>query len=306
MGPNSSFAASSKSSDVNIHQPRTRQLQYVNTKYANHTLALAKLAMKEANEALLVLLCRNATAPIVTAPGYDFSQAPIIPPSSLQKLGKRQNTLSYWLALIAGSVGGGVSCAAIAAGLSEAIDHALGTYTVVSVGVVVGFSAIVTGTILRCQAVGRLDSAANRIDRRIGQPVVGAAAAAAVAMPNPVQVLDRVAPGGREAVVQNAFIAWFRKNLKRIVTGAVQEAVDEAISEIASNAFGTPLGEDSDEYHSANGDIESCLTMQEAASAAGDLQNMFSQELELQPFHDLDNSLNEERPNGAAGQCVVQ
>ena len=278
----------------------------MNTKYANHTLALAKLAMKEANEALLVLLCRNATAPIVTAPGYDFSQAPLIPPSSLQKLGKRQTPGSYWLALIAGSALGGLSCAGIVAGLSEAIDHALGTYTVVSVGVVVGFSAIVTGAILRCQAVGRLDSAANRLDRRIGQPVAGAAGAAAAAMPNPVQVLDRVAPGGREAVVQNAFIAWFRKNLQRIVSGAVQEAVDEAISEIASNAFGTPLGEQSDEYHSANGDIESCLTVEEAASAAGDLQNLFSQELELQPFHDLDDSLNEERPTGAAGQCVVQ
>lgn len=266
--------------------------------------------MKEANEALLVLLCRNATAPIVTAPGYDYSQAPLIPPSSLQKLGKRQTPGSYWLALIAGSALGGLSCAGIVAGLSEAIDHALGTYTVVSVGVVVGFSAIVSGAILRCQAVGRLDSAANRLDRRIGQPVAGAAnaaaGAAAAALPNPVQVLDRVAPGGREAVVQNAFIAWFRKNLQRIVSGAVQEAVDEALSEIASNAFGTPMGDVSDDYYSANGDIESCLTVEEASRAAGELQNLFSQELEMQPLQQLEDSMNEERPTGAGAQCVVQ
>ena len=297
--------------DVNFHQPRTRQLQYVNTKYANHTLTNAKLAMKEANQALLVLLCRNATAPVVTAPGYDFSQTPIIPPSSLQKLGKRQTAGAYWLALVAGSVVGGISCAGLVAAVSEALDKSITAYNVVSVAVVVGFAAIVSGAILRCQAVGRLDNTANRIDRRVRQPVAGAAGAAAgaaaAALPNPVQVLDAVAPGGREAVVQNSFIAWFRKNLQRIVSGAVQEAVDEALSEIASNAFGTPQGADSDEYYSAGGgDVESCLTMSEAAEAAGDLQNLFSQELELQPLQQLEDATNEERPTGAGAQCVVQ
>ena len=266
--------------------------------------------MKEANEALLVLLCRNATAPIVTAPGYDFSQAPLIPPSSLQRLGKRQTPGSYWLGLIAASTLGGLTCAGLVAGVSAAINHAVTAYNVVSVGIVVGFSAIVIGTINRCQAVGRLDNSANRINRRVGQPVAGAAnaaaGAAAAALPNPVQVLDAVAPGGREAVVQNAFIAWFRKNLKRIVTGAVQEAVDEAMSEIASNAFGTPLGEQSDEYHSANGDIESCLSVEDATRAAEDLQNLNSPDFGIQPFQDLEESTNEERLTEAGPQCVMQ
>ena len=284
-----------------VAQHRTRRFQIVNTKYANHTLALAKLAIKEANEALLVLLCRNATAATVTAPGYDFSQAPLLS-QSLQKLGKRQAPNSYWLAALAASVLGGFVCAGIIGLVSKAVNETITTYNLVSVGLVVAFSTLVAASFNRCQQVGRLDGPANRIEGAANAAVGGAAAV----LPNPIQVLGVVAPGGQEAVAQNAFIAWFRRNLQRIVTGAVREAVDEAISEITSNTFGTPVGTDSDHYQSANGDTESCLSVEDATRASEELQNLFSPDLELEPLQQLEDSVNEERPTGRGSQCVMQ
>lgn len=265
--------------------------------------------MKEANEALLVMLCRNETKAIVTAPGYDFSQAPLVPISP-QSLSKRDGPRGYWLAVFAASVGGGLFCGgALVPILSSLLNETITAYNIISVGMVVGVSAFLAGALYRCQAVGRLDNAANRIDRRIGQPVAGAAnavaGAAANALPNPVQVLDAVAPGGREAVVQNVLIAWFREKLRRVVRGAVQEAVDEAISEITSGSFGTPQGT-LEEFTDALGDIESCLTMEEAARQAGELQNMFSQELEMQPLNQLEDAVNEHQAAERGGQCVIQ
>ena len=220
-----------------------------NARYANHTAFLAQEALNEANQLLNNgLICQNGTtsANSTTIQTMGETTGEIIH-AELRRL--LANNWSYWTSVILSTAGGALCGGSIAAVADLAFLHEVIPENVVQTAIVIGAIVLITSILSRMHEVGRLD----RAERLPAAAQVVAANAA------------RVIPGGREAVIQNIFIAYCRRTIERIrgrqgniasdVQAVGQELQDLAAVEAALSAVGTESHPDT-EMHSCISDLD--------------------------------------------------
>ena len=221
-----------------------------NARYANHTAFLAQEALDEANQLLNNgLICQNGTtsANSTTIQSMGETTGEIIH-AELRRL--LANNWSYWTSVILSTAGGALCGGSIAAAADLAFLHEVVPENVVQTAIVIGAIVLITSILSRMHEVGRLDRAARL------------PAAAQVVAANAARVI----PGGREAVIQNIFIAYCRRTIERIrgrqgniasdVQAVGQELQDLAAVEAAlESAVGTQSVPDT-EMHSCISDLD--------------------------------------------------
>lgn len=253
----------------------------------NHTLAIAQLALHEANQALRSgLVCGHDQT---TGPVTDFAVA--IRRDELRHL--LQNRWSYWAAIFLASGIGAMSGAGIAALSDLAFRGRVNDENVVQTAIVVGTATMVGGIFNHIHETGRLDRAEDVANR-----------------------VHRVNLRASEAVVQNVAMSWGRRQIQRIIRRQVEEAMSDIISTANPASIpdpGTPLdpGNPSDigidtpgstqlgtvdpgignsgtgnsgtgnPGTGNSGNFEVCLEMEDATAAALALGDMSSQEFQL-------------------------
>ena len=274
--------------------------------YADQIISVAQLAINEANQVLNNgLICQNGTVG-TNATTIDITRGTTsdIVHNELRKL--LANAWSYWAAVIL-SAGAGATCgASLAAGMDYRFKGNVTAENTIQTGAVVGMAILVSGILNRMHEVGRLDNA---------QRIQGAAQAVAA---NAVQLV----PVGREAVVQNVFVAGVRRAIQRVasrqthledalseagvsVQSGAREAVEEAISELRTSVAGTTAGSvlgTSDALdHPVSPDVAVCLSDLEAAEAAEAVGQMSDADLGLKTEEYVQQQLAGRAEDGGCG-----
>ena len=221
-----------------------------NRNYANHTAVQAKLALDEGTQLLKSLICHNNT---------NTALAPVPDRNELRHL--LANKHSYWTAVIL-SAAGGASIGAIVAAVADLVfkGHIVAE-NVVQTAIVIGAVVLIGGILTRCDQVGRLDRAEVLAHRAA-----------------------EIVPQGREAVVQNVYIAWARRQLARIARRQVEEALSEAgvTSAGGSTPHSLPSGPGS-----PGSPGSACLSELEAGEAAGAIEMMSNVNLNLERIQEV-------------------
>ncbi len=184
--------------------------QSPNPNYANHTAAVARLALNEANQLLNSgLICPNASTTTTTD---------LILHQELRHL--LTNKHSYWTAVILSAAGGAAVGGSVAAVTDVIFNGNVTAQNVVQTAIVIGAVVIIGGILTRLDQVGHLDRAEDIAHR----------------------VTD-IVPQSREAVVQNAYVGWARRMMQRIVRQQVEEALSEhGIGSAAGSVVTSPGG----------------------------------------------------------------
>ena len=242
--------------------------QSPNRNYANHTAVQAQLAIDEATQILKNgLICLNNT---------NTALAPVLDRNELRHL--LANKHSYWTAVIL-SAAGGASIGAIVAAVSDLIfkGHIVAE-NVVQTAIVIGAVVLIGGILTRCDQVGRLDRAENLAHRA-----------------------REIVPQGREAVVQNVYISWARRQMARIARRQVEEALSEAgITPDASAAGGSTPNSLRSGPGSPGTPGSACLSELEAGEAAGAIEMMSNVNLNLESIQEVVEQLG---PRDDQGSC---
>ncbi|KAM0798223.1 hypothetical protein BDR22DRAFT_860247 [Usnea florida] len=210
--------------------------QSPNPNYASHTADVAQLAMDEAIQVLNNgLICPNQSNTAV---------APILDRTELRHL--LANKHSYWTTVILSSLGGASMGAIIATVADKVFLGNVSAENVVQTAIVIGCVVIIGGILGRCDQVGRLDRAEDVAHRA-----------------------RELVPQGREAIVQNTYIAWARRTLARL---ARQQATVAAVqmAEMASSAGGSAAGS----VPGSPSTPGTCLSELEAGEAASAIEMM--------------------------------
>lgn len=242
-----------------------------NPNYANHTAVVARLALEEATHLLNNgLICPNTSAP---------AQTDISLHNELRHL--LANRHSYWTAVILSASGGAAIGGAVAAITDVIWNGNVTVQNVVQTAIVIGAVVFIGGILTRCEQVGRLDRA-ERVANRVQELV----------------------PQGRDAVAQNVYISWLRRQMSRIARRQAQEAVSEALSEAGvvgseptsprtpGSLGGTP-----------NTHYSDCLSELEAGQAASAIGEMSDVTLDLEPIQEVIEQLG---PRNEDGSCRSQ
>lgn len=241
---------------------------FPNPNYANHTAVVAQLAMEEANQLLSNgLICQNTSS---------TAQTEALVHNELRHL--LANTHSYWTAVIISAGGGAIVGGGVAALSDLAFNHNVTLENVVQTGIVIGSVVLIGGILTRCDQKGRLDGAE------------GAVAA-----------VRNVVPQGREAVVQNVYIAWVRRQMQRIVRQQVDEALSEAgVSVTGSGATSphTPGSLPSGPGSPGAGSADTCLSELEAGLAGSAIGEMSDVTLDLEPIQEVIEQLGQRDEQG--------
>ncbi|CAF9918151.1 hypothetical protein IMSHALPRED_004223 [Imshaugia aleurites] len=260
--------------------------QTPNPNYANHTATIAQLAMEEANQVLNHgLICQNTS---------DTAQTEALVHEELRHL--LANKHSYWTAVIL-SAAGGAAVGAVVSSLSDlAFNGNVTAENVVQTAIVIGAVVLIGGILTRCDQVGRLDRAENVVSgiRNTGAQLV---------------------PQGREAIVQNVYIGWARRQLQRIARQQVQEALSEAGVESlagsgagsvggsvggsgASSGAGSVAGSVATSPHTPNSLADTCLSELEAGQAGSAIGEMTDVSLNLEPIQEVIEQLGQRDEQG--------
>ena len=245
--------------------------QSPNPNYANHTAAVAQLAMAEGNQLLdSGLVCKNTSA---TAP------TDLIVHNELRHL--LVNRHSYWAAVILSAFGGTVFGGAVAVVTDLIFNGNVTAQNVVQTAIVIGGVVLIGGILTRCEQVGRLDRAESVAQR-----------------------MQELVPQGREAIVQNVYISWARRQIGRIARQQVEEALSEhGIGSGAGSAAtspNTPGSLPSVPGTPGSGDVDDCLSEMEAGQAGGAIGEMADLTLNLEPIQEVIEQLGS---RDEAGDC---
>ncbi|KAL9067933.1 MAG: hypothetical protein Q9161_006552 [Pseudevernia consocians] len=229
--------------------------QSPNPNYANHTAVVAQLALKEANQLLNDgLICQNTSS---------TAQTEAVVHDELRHL--LNNKHSYWTAVILSAAGGAIVGGSVAAVSDLVFNGNVTAENVVQTAIVIGAVVFIGGIVTRCDQVGRLDRAENV-----------------------VTTVREVVPRGREAIVQNAYISWARRQMQRIARQQVEEAMSEAgIGSVAGSAATTPHTPGSLPDSPGFGTADTCLSDLEAGQAASAIGEMSDVSLDLEPIQEV-------------------
>lgn len=241
-----------------------------NPNYANHTAAVARLAFEEGNRLLESgLICRNDSTP---------TQTDLIIHQELRHL--LANKHSYWAAVLLSATGGAILSGSIAAIVDKVSSGNVTGHNVIQTALVVGSVVIIGGILTRLDQVGRLDRAETVTNN-----------------------IRELVPQSREAIVQNVYVGWARRQMLRIVRRQVEESLSEhgIGSGAGSNAGSlepvTPgsgavspgsLAVTPDSVPETPGSTVygSCLSETEAGEAASALGGMTDVSLDLEPIQE--------------------
>ena len=247
--------------------------QSPNPNYASHTADVARLALDEAMQVLTNgLICQNQS---------NTALAPVLDRTELRHL--LANKHSYWTTVILSTLGGVTGGAAIAAGLDKVFYGNVSAENVVQTAVVIGVVVFLGGILSRCDQTGRLDRAEVVAHR----------------------ARDLV-PQGREAIVQNTYVAWARRQLGRLARQQAEVAAVQ-MAELASSAAGSGTGSVQTTPHGP-GSIPgspltpgSCLSEVEAGDAASALEVMTDVALDLETIQETVEQMGPRDEQGACG-----
>lgn len=249
-----------------------------NPNYANHTAAVARLAFNEGKQLLESgLICRNDSTPT--------TQTALIIHQELRHL--LGNKHSYWTAVLLSATGGAILSGSIAAAVDKASSGNVTVHNVIQTALVVGSVVIISGILTRLDQVGRLDRA-EAVAHNVRELV----------------------PQSREAIVQNVYLGWARRQMQRIVRRQVEESLSEhgIGSGAGSNAGSmdpvTPgsLAVTPGSMPGTPGStvFGSCLSEAEAGDAASGLGEMTDVTLDLEPIQEAFELLG---PRDERGSC---
>ena len=273
--------------DIGVLRDLGDSINTPNARYANHTAFLAQQALDEANQLLNNgLICQNRTASAnSTAIQTAGETTGEIIHAELRRL--LANNWSYWTAVILSTAGGAICGGSIAAVTDLAFFHNVVPENVVQTALVIGTIVLITSILTRMHEVGRLDRA-ERL------PAAAQAVAAAGA---------RVIPGGREAVIQNIFIAYFRRTIARMrgrqsniaseVQAVGQDLHDLAAVEAALSAVGTDSVAGTEMY--------SCISDLDAAEAVEAIGQMSDPNLQVETAAEVMEQLAGRAEDGGCG-----
>ena len=249
-----------------------------NPNYANHTAAVAQLAFEEGTQLLESgLICLNNSTP---------KQADLIIHQELRHL--LGNKHSYWAGVLLSAAGGAVLAGGIAAAVDQVFTGNVTAHNVVQTALVVGSVVIISGIVTRLDQIGRLDRAeviANNVRGMV--PL----------------------PQGREAIVQNVYLAWCRRQIQRIVRRQVEETLSQhGVSSAAGSNPGSmpvtpgslPATPGSLPVTPGSEAFGSCLSEAEAGEATGALGEMTDGTLNLEPIQEILEQLG---PRDERGSC---
>lgn len=239
-----------------------------NPNYANHTAAVAQLASEEGNQLLESgLICRNNSPPTQTDLIINYQELRHL-------LGNKH---SYWAAVLLSAAGGAILGGSIAAAVDKVSSGNVTAHNVIQTAFVVGSVVIISGILTRLDQVGKLDRA-ETVAHNVRELV-------------PL-------PQGREAIVQNVYLAWVRTQIQRIVRRQVEETLSQ--HSIGSGS-GSHAGSHSVTPGSAGSSaFGSCLSEMEAGEAAGALGDMTDVTLNLEPVQEVFELLG---PRDEQGSC---
>ena len=248
--------------------------QSPNPNYASHTADVAQLALDEAMQVLNNgLICPNQSNTAVT---------PVLDRTELRHL--LTNKHSYWTTVILSSLGGASIGAMVAAALGKAFLGNVSAENVVQTAVVIGCVVFIGGILGRCDQMGRLDRAETVAHRA-----------------------RELVPQGREAVVQNTYIAWARRQIGRLARQQAEVAAVQ-MAELASSAAGSASGSVQTTPHGP-GSLPgspvtpgSCLSEMDAGDAASALEVMTDVALDLETIQEAVEQMG---PRDELGACAV-
>ena len=243
-----------------------------NPNYANHTAAVAQLAFEEGSQLLESgLICRNDSTP---------TQTDLIIHQELRHL--LANKHSYYAAVLLSAVGGAILAGSIAAAVDRISTGNVTSHNVVQTALVVGSVVIISGMITRLDQIGRLDRAetvANNVREMV--PL----------------------PQSREAIVQNVYIGWARRQIQRIVRRQVEETLSQhglgstsgsnvgSVDPVTPGSLPATPGSIPVTPGSLQGSpstpFGSCLSEMEAGDAATALGEMTDVTLNLEPIQEV-------------------
>ena len=249
--------------------------QSPNPNYARHTADVAQLAMDEAMQVLNNgLICPNQS---------NTALAPVLDRTELRHL--LANKHSYWTTVILSSLGGASMGAMIAAVADQVFLGNVSAENVVQTAIVIGCVVLIGGILSRCDQTGRLDRA----------EVVA-------------QRARELVPQGREAIVQNTYIAWARRQIARLARQQAQVAMVQmeiAASSAGGSGAGSVAGSVQTTPHGPGspgspGTPGSCLSELEAGQAASAVELMHDVALDLETIQEAVEQMG---PRGEQGAC---
>lgn len=232
--------------------------QNPNPRYANHTAVVAQLAIEEANPLLNSgLICQNTSS---------TGQTEAIVHDELRHL--LMNTHSYWTAVILSAGSGAIVGGGVAAVADLVFNGNVTNENVVQTAIVIGSVVIIGGILTRCDQAGRLDGAENVVTN-----------------------VRELVPQGREAIVQNVYISWARRQMQRIARQQVEEALSEAgvgsIADSGATSPHTPGSISSIPGSPGSGFGDTCLSELEAGQAGSAIGEMSDVTLDLEPIQEV-------------------
>ena len=232
--------------------------QSPNPNYANHTAVVAQLAIEETSQVLNDgLICHNAS-------GTQQTEAAVH--NELRHL--LMNVHSYWTAVILSAGGGAVVGGGVAALSDLVFNGNVTAQNVVQTAIVIGAVVLIGGILTRCDQVGRLDRAEDVVTS-----------------------VREMVPQGREAIVQNVYISWARRQMRRIARQQVDEALSEAgVGSVAGSGATsphTPGSLPSIPGSPGSGTADTCLSDLEAGQASSAIGEMGDVALGLEPIQEV-------------------
>ena len=243
-----------------------------NPRYANHTATVAQLAFEEGNQLLESgLICRNDSTP---------TETDLIIHQELRHL--LANKHSYWATVLLSATGGAILSGSIAAAVDKVSSGNVTSHNVIQTALVVGSVVIISGILTRLDQVGRLDRAET--------------------IANNVRELVPL-PQSREAIVQNVYLGWARRQMQRIVRRQVEESLsNHGIGSATGSQAGSlgPVTPGSMPDTPGSTAFGSCLSEMEAGEAAIALGEMTDVTLNLEPIQEILEQLG---PRDEQGSC---
>lgn len=249
-----------------------------NPNYANHTAAVAQLAFEEGSQLLgSGLICQNSSTP---------TQTDLIIHQELRHL--LGNKHSYWATVLLSVAGGAVLAGGIAAAVDQVFTGNVTAHNVVQTALVVGSVITISGILTRLDQIGRLDRA-EAVAHNVREMV-------------PL-------PQGREAIVQNVYLGWARRQIQRIVRRQVEETLSQhGVSSAAGSNPGSmpvtpgslPVTPGSLPNSPGSEAFGSCLSELEAGEATSALGDMTDVTLNLEPIQEILEQLG---PRDEQGSC---
>lgn len=241
--------------------------QSPNPNYANHTAVVSQLAMDEANQLLNNgLICPNTSS---------TAQTELVVHDELRHL--LTNKHSYWTAVVLSAAGGAVVGGVVAAVTDTIFNGNVTAQNVVQTAIVIGAVILIGGIMTRCDQVGRLDSAETVATRA-----------------------RELVPQGREAIVQNVYVSWARRQMQRMVRQQVEEALSEAGATSPHTPGSLPSIPGSVSGSPSFGTPNSCLSDLEAGQAGAAIGEMSDVTLNLEPIQEVLEQLG---PRDVQGYC---